>query len=134
MSGLSRCLSNPPRETSSRYLRVRCRCGSSEDRRARCCLAGDWPADPGDDEILTLAYREGRILITLDKDFGELAVVREQAHAGIIRLVVLSASQQAPTCVMVLNRYGIELQSGAIVTVEPGRIRVRPPASPPESS
>ena len=52
--------------------------------------AGDWPADPGDEEILGQAYQEGRILITLDKDFGELAVVREQAHAGIIRLVVLS--------------------------------------------
>jgi predicted nuclease of predicted toxin-antitoxin system len=96
--------------------------------------AGDWPADPGDDEILALAYQEGRILITLDKDFGELAVVREQAHAGIIRLVVLSASQQAPICLMVLTRYGTELQSGAIVTVEPGRIRVRPAASHPESS
>jgi predicted nuclease of predicted toxin-antitoxin system len=96
--------------------------------------AGDWPADPGDDEILALAYQEGRILITLGKDFGELAVVREQAHAGIIRLVALSASQHAPTCLMVLNRYGTELQSGAIATVEPGRIRVRPAASHPESS
>jgi predicted nuclease of predicted toxin-antitoxin system len=96
--------------------------------------AGDWPADPGDEEILALAYQEGRILITLDKDFGELAVVREQAHAGIIRLVVLSASQQAPTCLRVLQRYGTELQSGAIVTVERGRIRVRPSASQPESS
>lgn len=95
---------------------------------------GDWPADPGDDEILALACQEGRILITLDKDFGELAVVREQAHAGIIRLVVLSASQQASICLMVLARYGIDLQSGAIVTVEPGRIRVRPAAAPPESS
>jgi predicted nuclease of predicted toxin-antitoxin system len=63
--------------------------------------AGDWPVDPGDKEILDQAYQEGRILITLDKDFGELAVVREQAHAGIIRLVMLSASQQAPTCMMV---------------------------------
>ena len=96
--------------------------------------AGDWPADPGDDEIMVLVHQEGRILITLDKDFGELAVVHEQAHAGIIRLVVLSASQQAPTCLMVLNRYGTELQSGAIVTVEPRRIRVRPAASHPESS
>ncbi len=96
--------------------------------------AGDWPTDPGDDEILALAYQESRILITLDKDFGELAVVREQAHAGIIRLAVLPASQLAPTCVMVLNRYGTELQSGAIVTVEPGRIRVRPAVSRPESS
>ena len=96
--------------------------------------AGDWPTDPGDDEILALAHREGRILITLDKDFGELAVVRGQAHAGIIRLVILSAIEQVPTCVMVLNRYGTELQSGAIVTVEPGRVRVRPAASTPESS
>jgi hypothetical protein len=48
--------------------------------------------------------------------------------------VVLSASQQAPICLMVLTRYGTELQSGAIVTVEPGRIRVRPAASHPESS
>ena len=31
--------------------------------------------DPGDEEILATAYAEGRILITLDKDFGELAVV-----------------------------------------------------------
>jgi predicted nuclease of predicted toxin-antitoxin system len=96
--------------------------------------AGDWPADPGDDEILARASHEGRILITLDKDFGELAVVREQAHAGIIRLVILSASQQAAACVMALNRYGTELRSGAIVTVEPGRIRIRPATLPPESS
>jgi len=95
--------------------------------------AGDWAADPGDEEILALAYEEGRILITLDKDFGELALVHGHAHAGIIRLVVLSTSQQTPTCLMVLNRYGTELESGAIVTVEPGRIRVRPASSHPES-
>ena len=82
---------------------------------------------------MALAYQEGRILITLDKDFGELAVVREHAHAGIVRLVVISASQQGPTCLIVLTRYGTELQSGAIVTVEPGRIRVRPAGPHPES-
>ena len=96
--------------------------------------AGDWPTDPGDEEIMALAHQEGRILITLDKDFGELAVVRGQAHAGIIRLVILPAFQQAPTCLMVLTRYGVELQAGAILTVEPGRVRVRPAASHPESS
>jgi len=32
--------------------------------------AGDWPEDPGDDEILERAQREGRVLVTLDKDFG----------------------------------------------------------------
>ncbi len=35
-----------------------------------------WSEDP-DEEILAAAYREDRILVTLDKDFGELAIVRE---------------------------------------------------------
>ena len=63
--------------------------------------AGHWNEDPGDEEILALAYREGRILVTLDKDFGELAIVREQPHQGILRLVNLSARQQAAVCLQV---------------------------------
>ena len=42
--------------------------------------AGDWPVDPGDDEILARAHREGRVLVTLDKDFGELAIVHQRPH------------------------------------------------------
>jgi len=53
--------------------------------------SGDWPADPGDEDILAHALAEGRVLVTLDKDFGELAIVRELPHAGILRLVGLSA-------------------------------------------
>ena len=49
--------------------------------------AGDWPTGPGDDEILAFAVTENRIVVTLDKDFGELAVVFGHAHSGIIRLV-----------------------------------------------
>lgn len=33
--------------------------------------AGEWARDPGDDEILAIANGEQRILVTLDKDFGE---------------------------------------------------------------
>lgn len=55
--------------------------------------AGAWDVDPGDDEILTRAHQEGRVLVSLDKDFGELAVVRGQPHAGIVRLVNWSALQ-----------------------------------------
>lgn len=88
---------------------------------------GDWPEDPGDDEILARANSEGRVLVTLDKDFGELAIVRGLPHKGIVRLVNISARQQAVACLSVLNLHGDELQKGAIVTVEPGRLRVRPP-------
>ena len=38
--------------------------------------AGEWDEDPGDEEILARAHSQGRVLVTLDKDFGELAIVR----------------------------------------------------------
>ncbi len=88
--------------------------------------AGTWPQDPGDEEILARATLDGRVLVTLDKDFGELAVVRNQPHGGIIRLVDIAATRQAKVCIQVLARLGSELQQGAIVTAEPGRLRVRP--------
>ena len=87
---------------------------------------GNWPKDPGDEEILAFAHREGRILVTLDKDFGELAIVRRTPHSGIVRLVNLSARQQATVCLRVLELHGEELESGAIVTAEPCRLRIRP--------
>ena len=89
--------------------------------------SGEWPADPGDEEILARALAEGRVLVTLDKDFGELAVVRELPHAGIVRLVGLSAVQQADVTLHVLQLHGADLATGAIVTAEAGRLRVRLP-------
>ena len=43
-----------------------------------------------------------------------------------MRLVALSTSQQAEMCAAVLAKYELELEAGAIVTAEAGRIRVRP--------
>lgn len=91
--------------------------------------AGNWAEDPGDEEIMAFAYRQERILITLDKDFGELAIVRGNPHCGIVRLVNLSTRQQATVCLQVLELYGQELQTGAIVTAELNRVRIRPPES-----
>lgn len=90
--------------------------------------AGEWPADPGDAAILARARDEGRILVTLDKDFGELAVVHGEPHCGIVRLVDCSVTRQAATCTLVLARHGDTLAAGGIVTAEPGRLRVRPAA------
>ncbi len=89
--------------------------------------AGDWPRDPGDEEILDRARGEGRVLVTLDKDFGELAVLHGAAHCGILRLVGISARQQASVCREVLAAHGPELLTGAIITAEAGRLRIRLP-------
>lgn len=89
--------------------------------------SGDWPHDPGDEEIMVQARAEGRVLVTLDKDFGELAVLHGLPHSGIVRLVNISARQQASVCLQVLALHAPELLSGAIITAEPGRLRLRLP-------
>jgi predicted nuclease of predicted toxin-antitoxin system len=90
---------------------------------------GDWPGDPGDEAILARAHAERRILVTLDKDFGELAVAAGLPHAGIIRLVDIVPRRQAAVCVQVLAQHGPDLQAGAIITAQLRRIRLRPPES-----
>lgn len=89
--------------------------------------AGDWSEDPGDDEILHRAYEENRVLVKLDKDFGEMAIVRRIPHSGIIRLVKLGARQQARACLRVINLHEEKLMAAAIITVEPTRLRIRLP-------
>jgi predicted nuclease of predicted toxin-antitoxin system len=89
--------------------------------------SGNWPVDPGDEEILARALAEKRVLVTLDKDFGELVIVRELPHTGILRLVGLSAVQQAEVTLRVLDAHGADLTIGAIITAEAGRLRLRLP-------
>jgi predicted nuclease of predicted toxin-antitoxin system len=90
---------------------------------------GNWPADPGDAAILARARAERRVLLTLDKDFGELAIVHGEPHCGIVRLVNCSVTRQADICESLLTRHGKLLIEGGIVTVEPGRLRIRPAAA-----
>jgi predicted nuclease of predicted toxin-antitoxin system len=87
--------------------------------------AGDWNEDPGDEEILAIAHRENRVLVTLDKDFGELAIVFGLPHSGIVRLVNLSARQQGDVCLEVLSRYEDNINRGGLLTVERDRVRIR---------
>ena len=88
---------------------------------------GDWKRDPGDRQILEAAHEQQRILVTLDKDFGERAIVFGEPHSGIPRLVGIAAREQAGHCIAAVSKYGNELARGAIVTVESKRTRVRSP-------
>jgi predicted nuclease of predicted toxin-antitoxin system len=88
---------------------------------------GTWPEDPGDERILAAAYAERRVLVTIDKDFGGLAVLQGLPHAGMIRLDRIPARQQASACLRAIDEHASDLEAGAIVTVERGRIRIRQP-------
>ena len=89
--------------------------------------AGEWTEDPGDEEILARAHLEGRVLVTLDKDFGELVILQGMRHSGLPRIANTSARKQGAVILNVLRRYGAELQTGSVITAEPGRARIRPP-------
>ena len=50
-----------------------------------------------------------------------------EAQRGIIRLVGILAREQATYCLATLDKYGWELEQGAIVTVDSNRTRIRSP-------
>ena len=87
--------------------------------------AGDWSVDPGDEVILRRAWEDKRVLVTLDKDFGELGVLRKAPHCGLIRLVNFRAAQQGRACLQILAGHRDDLRDGAMIAAEPGRVRIR---------
>lgn len=62
-------------------------------------IARDYAHALPDEEVLALAVREGRILITHDRDFGELVFRRGHPHAGVIYLRI-----QPPEINLLLSR------------------------------
>ncbi len=61
----------------------------------------DYPGDLPDREVLAIANRERRILITDDRDFGELIFRLRHPHAGVIYLrleTTVLAVRIAPQC------------------------------------
>jgi predicted nuclease of predicted toxin-antitoxin system len=87
--------------------------------------SGLWETDPGDTAILATAHSESRILVTLDKDFGELAVLKGCPHSGILRLSGFQTTHMVIAIHHVCTNYQQELAAGAIITADPKRIRIR---------
>ena len=88
----------------------------------------EWGRDPGDEEILRAAHEQGRVLVTLDKDFAELAIVSGAPHAGIVRLVGVRAREQGSVASRVLTDHAADLEHAAIVAL-PGFVWVAAPGS-----
>jgi predicted nuclease of predicted toxin-antitoxin system len=90
---------------------------------------GDLGPDPGDVEILARAAADDRVLITLDRGFGALAVTGH-AHAGIILLLATKYHDQAAACLRVLADQQENLRDGALIIATPkqqDRVRRRRP-------
>ncbi len=80
-----------------------------------------------DDELLFRAYSEHRILLTEDKDFGELVYrLRRPAHGIVLlRFDVAARVLKIPRMRHLLKR-GVERLVGSFVVLEADKIRIRP--------
>ncbi|MEQ1612338.1 MAG: DUF5615 family PIN-like protein [Hyphomicrobiaceae bacterium] len=87
--------------------------------------ADDCPAAP-DEDVLKLAYAQGRILLTEDNDFGDLTVRLGLPTHGVVRvdLKALDRTAQEARIVRALTDLGTKIE-GALVTIEATRTRLR---------
>jgi len=78
-----------------------------------------------DRELIEQAYREKRVLLTEDKDFGWLVFVSREASAGVILVRFPGDARQTMVQAVrqLVQEQGEQLVS-AFVVVQPGHIRV----------
>lgn len=84
------------------------------------------PAAP-DEQALALSFAQGRVLLSEDDDFGDLAVRLGLPTHGVVRVALKSLNKpdRALRLVRALSTLGNKVQN-ALVTIEPSRSRVRP--------
>jgi predicted nuclease of predicted toxin-antitoxin system len=89
-------------------------------------ISRNYPHGLADEDVLTIARNEQRILMVADRDFGGLVFQQGLAHAGVIFFRLLGASLQTKITELnrVLHEYAEALTGGAFVVVSPGRIRI----------
>ena len=80
-----------------------------------------------DEEVLQQANARGAVLVTSNKDFGELVFRQGRVHSGLVllRLAGLANATKAEIVAEVCRTRAAEL-IGAFSVVSPGQVRIRP--------
>lgn len=84
--------------------------------------------EPGisDDEVIKLANQQRAILLTCDKDFGELIFRQRRIVSGVIllRLAGLSQETKGAAVASVVKEHADKLRQ-AFTVITPGMVRIR---------
>ena len=78
-----------------------------------------------DEALLALANDEQRVLITEDKDFGELVFVRRLRHPCIIRFVDMPVAEKVAAMRELIERHADAMREDALIVVTRTRVRIR---------
>ncbi len=65
------------------------------------------------------------MLVTADKDFGELVFSLRLPHPCIVRFDGLNAADEAAAIGNLIERHSTAMQQGAIIVVTANRVRIR---------
>jgi predicted nuclease of predicted toxin-antitoxin system len=85
--------------------------------------------DPGasDEQLVALSIEQERILITEDKDFGELAIRHGRSLPGLILIRIAPENRRRkPARVLALLAKQGERLAGSYAVLDETRVRVRP--------
>ena len=78
-----------------------------------------------DEELLSLARAERRVLVTEDKDFGELVFVHRLPHPCIVRFVEMAAAEKVAAMLELIEHHAEAMGEGSLIVVTQSRIRIR---------
>ena len=97
-----------------------------EDGHDALSVAEMEPSLP-DETVLAMANQQAALLLTADKDFGELIFRQRRVSAGVvlIRLAGLSPATKAMVVSTAIREHASELRH-AFTVISPGMVRIRP--------
>ncbi len=108
-------------DESCDFAVVRALCAADYDVKA---VRDVMPGAP-DEEVAELAVQESRILLTEDKDFGQIVFASSNVSPGVIfiRFPGNARKTMAQTIIQLVQKSAENLK-GRFVVVQPGRIRI----------
>ena len=87
-------------------------------------IAVDYPQALEDKDVLAIALRERRVLVTHDRDFGELIFRERRPHAGVILLRMHGTLDELQTRMLqVTTEFQAHLTQFVVVTERLIRVR-----------
>ena len=84
-----------------------------------------------DEDLLAAARAEDRMIVTLDRGFGDIRRYPPGSHPGIVvlRLADESAFATRPAIMQLLDNHDLENLAGTITVVQHGSLRIRRPTT-----
>lgn len=84
-------------------------------------------SEADDAEILERARFENRVVVTLDADFHALLALSGARGPSVIRLRIEGLEGQELKLILeqTVRQFDEDLQQGAVITIQPGRARIR---------